>query len=78
MENMFTELKNQTGYRGILEDGENSTLAPIWNYGCWCYFQEDHGKGTGEPRNSVDEFCQALHHGYTCIMMDSNSDCMAW
>ena len=72
METMFGELKNKTlGYRGILEGAVQSTLAPIWNYGCWCYFQDDHGKGSGEPQNSVDQYCQALHHAYTCIIMDA-------
>jgi len=48
-----------------------TTLEPIWNYGCWCYFQENHGKGSGEAQNYMDEHCKVLHHGYTCVMMDA-------
>jgi len=48
-----------------------TTLEPIWNYGCWCYFQENHGRGSGEAQNYMDEHCKILHHGYTCVMMDA-------
>jgi len=47
------------------------TLALIENYGCWCYFQENHGKGAGEAQNGVDGHCQSLHHGYTCVKIDA-------
>ena len=75
MEMMFSELKNKTlaGYRGIVGDSV-TTLEPIWNYGCWCYFEENHGEGSGEPQNAVDQLCQTLHHGYTCVMMDAESE----
>ena len=38
------------GFSGV------TLLTPIWGYGCWCYFQEDIGKGMGEPVNAVDGY----------------------
>ena len=46
-------------------------MSNVWEYGCWCYFQEDHGRGRGQPQNEMDSICQVLHHGYTCIIMDA-------
>lgn len=81
METYLNVLKNNTvesevEARGIVavDNPLFTTLEPIWGYGCWCYFQEDHGKGSGEPQNFVDKHCQTLHHGYTCIMMDALDD----
>ena len=31
-------------------------LNQIWGYGCWCYFQDDFGKGVGEPVNEIDAY----------------------
>lgn len=57
-------------------------LAAINNYGCWCYFEQDHGKGKSQPVNDVDSFCQILHQGYDCVMMDAedenDDDCIPW
>ena len=45
-------------------------LKNLWNYGCWCRFEEMHGTGTGAPVNAIDEVCRTLHHGYTCMLHD--------
>ena len=54
----------------------------INGYGCWCYFQEDHGKGRGIPMNEVDAQCKILQDGYSCILMDAvdegDLDCVPW
>jgi len=53
----------------------------IDEYGCWCYFQEDHGKGRGPPANEVDAQCKKLHDGYTCIILDAEAEgdeCTPW
>ena len=50
-------------------------------YGCWCYFQEDVGKGKSHPVNAVDALCKILHQGYECAMMDGEADnypCTPW
>jgi len=48
-----------------------TSMSNVWEYGCWCYFQDDHGRGRGQPQNEMDSICQVLHHGYTCIIMDA-------
>ena len=42
----------------------------LQKYGCWCYFDEEHGKGHGTPQDGYDDACLALHHGVTCAMME--------
>lgn len=58
-------------------------LDSIDNYGCWCYFDENHGKGRGSPIDGVDAICKNLHMGYDCAMMDyaesqGVDDCVPW
>jgi len=53
----------------------------INEYGCWCYFQDDHGKGRGKPVDVFDELCKRLHDGYTCAIMDASDigeTCVPW
>jgi hypothetical protein len=74
MDAMLAELGNSTvGERNMINVNNpiHTTLSAIWNYGCWCYFQDNHGKGSGEAQNYMDEHCRILHHGYTCVMMDA-------
>lgn len=51
-------------------------------YGCWCYFDKDHGKGHGQPVDEFDSYCQHLHQGYDCAMIDAKAngepECIAW
>lgn len=61
----------------------STSLRAIENYGCWCYFQDDHGKGRGQPANEVDGFCKTLHDGYECAILDGNDEqespeCVPW
>lgn len=55
----------------------------IENYGCWCHFNENHGKGKGAPIDSIDAMCKNLAQAYDCAMMDyaeatGNDDCVPW
>lgn len=53
----------------------------INQYGCWCYFQSDHGSGRGAPVDGIDQLCKRLHDGYTCAIMDSKEQgdaCVPW
>lgn len=55
----------------------------IDGYGCWCYFDEAHGKGKSHPVNEIDAFCKALHEGYECAIIDADSEgdieaCIPW
>lgn len=68
--------QNLTAMDRKLGDGSageflSSPLGKIWGYGCWCYFQDEHGQGAGEPQNEVDQHCQSLHHGYSCVKIDA-------
>jgi len=47
-------------------------LRNLWNYGCWCRFEGQHGTGTGAPVNDMDEVCKVLHQGYDCMKMDDD------
>lgn len=66
--------------RGFGSAWAQSYLENINQYGCWCYFQDDHGKGRGIPANEVDTACKVLHDGYSCILMDFETDanCIPW
>lgn len=60
------------------ESGEN-----INEYGCWCYFGGDHGRGKSHPVDEMDAFCKVLTEGYDCIMIDQDEendeeDCAPW
>merc|ERR1712178_123664 len=58
--------------RGAMMVG--STLRALDGYGCFCYFDENHTKGSGNPKNTIDERCLALHQGYSCAKIDGECD----
>jgi len=76
--------KNATspGLRSFGSTWAAQMLDPINGYGCWCYFQDDHGKGKGIPANEMDEVCRILHEGYECTIYDAEQendmDCVPW
>lgn len=78
----YNAKRNATGLRAGLISPDHATLGKIWNYGCWCYFNDNHGNGRSEPYNQVDGFCKVLHDGYDCVMMDAADDgvtgCVPW
>merc|ERR1711912_89848 len=59
----------------------SSTFAAVFEsfngYGCWCYFEAQHGYGRGQAVDQVDQFCHDLANGYDCAMMDDAS-CIPW
>jgi len=66
--------KNMKAERALLQND----MGLFNQYGCWCYFEGDHGSGRGHPVDELDEFCKTLHDGYSCIIMDAadmNMDC---
>merc|ERR1711937_785000 len=76
------------GYRST-EGNENALEKAITNqdmglladYGCWCYFESNHGHGRGHPIDELDSFCKTLHDGYECILFDSaaiGDACIPW
>merc|ERR1712079_465815 len=58
-----------------------NTINGMNEYGCWCYFYDDHGRGKGTPVDAIDEMCKTLHEGYECAMRDAEdegSTCVPW
>ena len=50
-------------------------------YGCWCYFYDNVGRGKGTPVDEIDGFCKTLHEGYKCAMIDGEEEgetCIPW
>merc|ERR1712178_361160 len=60
----------------------SSTFGPVFEsfngYGCWCYFEDEHGHGRGQAVDEVDQCCHDLANGYDCAIMDSNNACIPW
>ena len=59
----------------------NQDMGLLSDYGCWCYFEANHGAGRGHPIDELDSFCKTLHDGYECILFDSTeagSPCIPW
>jgi len=57
------------------------TINGLNEYGCWCYFSDDHGRGKGQPTDAIDEMCKILHEGYECAMRDAEDEgttCVPW
>lgn len=58
-----------------------NTIDNLNEYACWCYFNEDHGRGKGTPIDAIDETCKTLHDGYECAMRDAEDEgttCVPW
>jgi len=55
----------------------------INEYGCWCYFGGDHGRGKSHPVDEMDAFCKVLAESYDCVMLDQEEEndeeeCIPW
>merc|ERR1712080_327238 len=64
-------------FSGSLAD----SIASMNELGCWCYFDEDIGRGRGAPFNSLDALCKTLANGYECAMRDAENNgetCTPW
>lgn len=58
-----------------------SDMGLINQYGCWCYFEDEHSRTKGGPVDQIDILCKRLHDGYSCAMMDGTAagfDCIPW
>merc|ERR1719486_1014011 len=50
-------------------------------YGCWCYFYDNVGRGKGTPVDEIDGFCKTLADGYQCAIIDGEGEgesCVPW
>jgi len=39
-------------------------------YGCWCYFDDHHGQGRGQPVDDFDSHCSKYHHAVACAKLE--------
>ena len=79
---------NSQHFRGPLRFGNGRRSGALANavrnldeYGCWCYFYENVGRGKGAAVDEIDEFCKTLHEGYECAIRDSEEvgeTCVPW
>merc|ERR1712035_308095 len=72
---------NQTGFDRAVTNMIGVLLPKINKYGCWCYFDSDHGKGKSQPVDDVDAICKMLHEGYECAILDAEEageECVPW
>merc|ERR1711865_1079668 len=56
-------------------------IAQLDEYGCWCYFYDNVGRGKGTPVDEIDGFCKTLADGYQCAIIDGESEgnsCVPW
>jgi len=57
------------------------TVPQLDEFGCWCYFGENVGRGKGQPVDEVDSICKMLADGYECAIRDSEDEglaCTPW
>lgn len=47
-------------------------LEKIWNYGCWCNFNENLMKGVGQPLDIFDSLCKNYQNCLRCARYDEN------
>ena len=53
---------------------DNSVVMQLRQYGCWCYFGNNWGKGRSIPQDGLDSICKVLHQGYECARMDNEAE----
>ena len=74
---LIIEYKESLGQKLDPKDERNlqrNNMGLLDRYGCWCYFENDHGLGSGDPIDTIDTMCQVLHKGYECILLDNLND----
>merc|ERR1711881_634764 len=58
-----------------------NAVALLDEFGCWCYFYDNVGRGKGSPVDEVDGFCKLLGDGYQCAILDTEAQgitCVPW
>ena len=89
LEQMNSMLKGETKEQNLPKEvierafsGQiGKTIGTMNEYGCWCYFGGDHGRGKGQPVDAIDEMCKILSDGYECAMRDAEEEgttCVPW
>merc|ERR1711881_425792 len=76
---LIAMIKNSTlrAFTGQIQ----AAIPGLDEYGCWCYFYDNVGRGKGNPVDEVDSMCKVLGEGYECAIRDSEDeslDCVPW
>ena len=69
----YLKLQNLEDKRGLVNAIGLQAFEDIDGYGCWCYFEDDHGLGRGQAQDPIDNHCRTTHDGYSCAIMDHGS-----
>jgi len=82
MQAQFNNLVSEMNITDRVFSGNlSATILSLNEYGCWCYFDDDHGRGKAQPADGVDSVCKVLHDGYDCAMLDAENrgeTCTPW
>ena len=68
---------NARAFTGNIANVVNS----LDEYGCWCYFYDNVGRGAGQPVDYIDSVCKIMADGYQCAIVDSENSgcsCVPW
>lgn len=66
--------RSQPGLRsGGFIPGVGYFLNNLQEYGCWCFFDEKHGQGRGNPVDVFDSHCMKYHHAVACAKREIES-----
>jgi len=74
-------MANSSLPRSLTTGITSGSLRSLHEYGCWCYFYDDVGRGKGTPVDEIDGFCKTLNEGYQCAIIDSENagiECSPW
>merc|ERR1712048_1016899 len=74
----YLKLQQLEENRAVKEIIGLQAFTDIDGYGCWGYFEDDHGLGRSQPKDAIDAHCRTIHDGYTCAIMDSDDTCVPW
>lgn len=74
------------GRRLVIRDRQfsgntHNAISQLNEYGCWCYFYDDVGRGKGTPVDEVDSMCKVLANCYECAIRDTENEgesCVPW
>lgn len=53
--------------------GVDLLLNNLQEYGCWCFFDNQHGQGRGQPVDVFDNHCMRYHHAVSCAKLEIDS-----
>ena len=91
MELLLTQMLNNhtqrsLGRRLVIRDRQfsgntHNAITQLNEYGCWCYFYDDVGRGKGTPVDEIDSMCKILANCYECAIRDTENEgdiCVPW